>query len=83
MLDEYKLWPAIKIIISDTTSANTEKSADAITHLQKHFVKLGLDKPLYIRCQHHVLKIILKHVMNNYFEGATTCLISIIGSLVK
>lgn len=72
VLDEYKLWPAIKLIISDTTSANTGKSVGAVTRLQNHFVKLGLDKPLYIGCQHHVLDTLLKHVMNDYFEAATT-----------
>ncbi|ESN93067.1 hypothetical protein HELRODRAFT_189670 [Helobdella robusta] len=72
VLDEYKLWPAIKLIISDTTSANTGKSVGAVTRLQKHFVMLGLDKPLYIGCQHHVLDTLLKHVMNDYFEAATT-----------
>ena len=45
VLDEYKQWSAIKIIISDTTSANTGKSAGAVTQLQKDFVK---DKSLYI-----------------------------------
>jgi len=72
VLDEYELWPAIKIIISDTTSANTGKSIGAVTRLQNHFVLLGLQKPLYIGCQHHVLDTILKHVMDDCFDGATT-----------
>ena len=72
VLDEYDLWPAIKIIISDTTSANTGKFLGAVTRLQNHFVQLGLQKPLYIGCQHHVLDTILKHVMDDYFDGATT-----------
>ena len=66
VLDE--LWSPIKIIISDTTSANTGKSAGTVTQLQKHFVMLGLDKPLYIGYQYHALDTILKHVINNYFE---------------
>ena len=65
VLDEYKLWLAIKLVISDKTSANTGKSLGAVTLLQKHFVKLGLDKLLYINT-------LLKHVMNDYFEAATT-----------
>jgi len=27
----------------------------AVTRLQRHFVKLGLGKPLYIGCQHHIM----------------------------
>ena len=54
-LDEYKEWSPTKIVIPNITSANTGKSAGAVTQLQKHFVKFGLGKPLYIGCQYHVL----------------------------
>ena len=40
--------------------------------MQKHFVKLGLGKPLFIGCHYHIFIKILKHAMNNYFAGATT-----------
>ena len=45
VLDIYKLWSGSKVIISVKTSANSGKSAGAVTHLQKHFVE---DKSLYI-----------------------------------
>ena len=71
MLDEYKVWPATwtTIIISNTTSS-TGKSVGAVTQLQKNFVTLGFDKPLYIGWRHHVLETI--QMMNHYFVGATT-----------
>ena len=80
---EYDLWPAIKIIISDTTSANTGKFLGAVTRLQNQFVQLGLQKPLYIGCQHHVLDTVLKHVMDYYLMELPSHQTSIIGSLIK
>jgi len=71
VLDEYELWHAINMIISNTTSANTGKSIGVVTRIQKRFVKLGLEKPLYIGCQHHVVDAILKHVTGDFFDGAT------------
>jgi len=44
VLDEYKLWPSIKMIVSDTTAANTGKSLGTVTLLQKHFQDIGLEK---------------------------------------
>ena len=71
VLDEYELWPSIKMIVSDTTAANTGKSLGAVTLLQKHFEDIGLQKPVFIGCQHHILDTILKHVMNNHFGEKT------------
>jgi len=71
VLDEYELWPSIKMIVSDTTAANTGRSLGAVTLLQKHFQDIGLEKPVFIGCQHHILDTILKHVMNDHFGGST------------
>ena len=37
ILDEYNLWSSIKMIVSDTTAANTGKSLGAVTLLKNHF----------------------------------------------
>jgi hypothetical protein len=71
VLDEYELWPSIKMIVSDTTAANTGRSLGAVTLLQKHFEDMELEKPVFIGCQHHILDTILKHVMNDHFGGST------------
>lgn len=69
VLDEYELWLSIKMIVSDTTAANTGRSLGAVTRLQKHFEDTGLEKPVFIGCQHHILDTILKHVLNDHFGG--------------
>ena len=72
MLDEYNLWSSIKIIVSDTTVANTGKCLGAVTRLQNHFEDIGREKPVFIECQHHILDTILKHVLNDHFGGTPT-----------
>lgn len=71
VLDEFELWSSIKLIVSDTTAANTGRSLGAVTRLQKHFEDIGLEKPVFIGCQHHVLDTILKHVLNDHFDGSS------------
>ena len=72
IFDEYDLWSSIKMIVSDTTAANTGKGLGAITLLQNHFEHIGQEKPVFIGCQHHILDTILKHVLNDHFGGTPT-----------
>jgi len=72
ILDEYELWNSIKLIITDTTAANTGQSRGAVTRLQNHFADIGLPKPLFIGCQHHILDTILKHALNDFFGESST-----------
>ena len=72
ILDEYNLWSSIKMIVSDTTAANTGKSLGAVTLLQNHFEHIGQEKPVSIGCQHHILDTMLKHVLNDHFDGTPT-----------
>ena len=72
ILDEYNLWSSIKMIVSDTTAANTGKSLGGVTLLQNHFEHIGQEKPVFIGCQHHILDTILKHVLNDHFGGTPT-----------
>ena len=72
ILDEYNLWSSIKMIVSDTTAANTGKSLGAVTLLKNHFEHTGQEKPVFIGCQHHILDTILKHVLNDHFGETPT-----------
>ena len=72
ILDEYDLWSSIKMIVSDTTVANTGKGLGAVTLLQNHFEHIGQEKPVFIGCQHHILDTILKYVLNDHFGGTPT-----------
>ena len=72
ILEEYDLWSSIRIIVSDTTAANTGKCLGAVTRLQNHFEDIGQEKPVFIRCQHHILDTILQHVLNDHFGGTPT-----------
>ena len=72
ILDECNPWSSIKMIVSDTTVANTGKSLGGVTLLQNHFEHIGQEKPVFIGCQHHNLDTILKHVLNDYFGGTPT-----------
>ena len=72
MLDDYDLWSSIKVIVSDTTVANTGECLGAVTRLQNHFEDIGQEKPVFIGCQHHILDAIWKHVFNDHFGGTPT-----------
>jgi hypothetical protein len=67
----FELWPAIKMIICDTTAVNTGKKNGIVKILQRHFVSLNLPAPQYVGCQHHILDRILKHVMDELFGSDT------------
>lgn len=64
VLDEYDLWAAIKMLISDTTAVNTGAKNGVIVRLQRLFTMKGFDAPQFISCQQHVLDRILRLVMD-------------------
>lgn len=51
--------------VSDTTTANNGRNIGAITQLFKHFDDIGVGKAEFIRCEHRILDIILKYVLND------------------
>lgn len=71
LLNEYDLWGSIKMIVTDTTSVNTGKTGGVVKRLLMHFESVGLEKPLYVGCQHHVLDRILRLCMDDLFGGNT------------
>ncbi|XP_017470992.1 PREDICTED: uncharacterized protein LOC108362494 isoform X2 [Rhagoletis zephyria] len=64
ILDRFYLWNSIKMIVCDTTNVNTGKKNGIVHYLQSCFEEKCLTPPQYVGCQHHVLDLILKHVMN-------------------
>ena len=72
IIEEYRAWPYIKMLISDSTNANTGRKKGVITLLQTMFFEKGFPRPQFIGCQHHALDLILKHVMNESLVLATS-----------
>ena len=60
------------MIVSDTKSVNTRKRGGVVALLQQQFQKKELKIPQYIGCQHHILYLVLKHVMNECLAGQTS-----------
>jgi len=71
VLDEFDLWKAIKIIVTDTTNANTGHRNGAVVKLQHHFTSRHFPIPQYIGCQHHILDRILRLMMDEICGNAT------------
>lgn len=69
LLNEYDAWKSVKMIISDTTAVNTGHHSGVIVRLQRQFKEMGLKEPQYIGCQHHILDLILRHVLDYFFPG--------------
>lgn len=67
LLDEYNAWNSIKMVICDTTSVNTGKKNGVVARLQRTFRDKGFDEPQYIGCQHHILDLVLRHVLDFLF----------------
>lgn len=71
-LDKFDLWKSIKMIVSDTTNVNTGKKNGVVTLLQQHYRVVGLPEPQYVGCQHHILDLILRYVMDELLGGKTS-----------
>ena len=56
VFNEYDAWASIAMIVADKTAVNIGK--------QNGFVV----KPQFISCQHHVLDLTIKHVLNYFIE---------------
>lgn len=72
LINEYDAWKNIGMIISDTTAVNTGRFHGIVKLIQDTVIGKGYQKPQYIGCQHHVLDLLLKHVMNFIFQESTT-----------
>ncbi|XP_075205826.1 phosphatidylcholine transfer protein isoform X1 [Anomaloglossus baeobatrachus] len=64
LIDEYDAWENIRMIICDTAAVNTGRLNGIVRLIQDDVLRKGFQKPQYSGCQHHVLNLLLKHVMN-------------------
>ena len=64
VLDQFDAWKNIAMIICDTTAVNTGCLNGVVKQLEDDVVSAGFAKPQYIGCQHHVLDLIVKHVLD-------------------
>lgn len=71
LIDDYNAWKNIGMIICDTTAVNTGSLKGIVKLIQDDVTSKGFRKPQYIGCQHHVLDLILKHVMNFAIQEET------------
>lgn len=67
LLDEYNAWGSIQMIICDTTAVNTGRKNGIVAKLKNTFRHKGFDEPQYIGCQHHILDLVLRHVLDFFF----------------
>ena len=70
LMDEYDAWMNIKMLICDTTAVNNGKE-NGVVVFQKPMSKKGYKKPLFIACQHHILDLVLRHIMDFQLGGST------------
>ena len=71
VINEYNLWKSVKMIVSDTTAVNTGEKNGVVVRLQRLFLEKGVEKPLFVSCQHHILDKILRMVMDELLGGET------------
>ena len=72
LIDEFSAWKSIKMIVSDTTAVNTGRKGGIVVKLQRAFQEKGFDEPQFIGCQHHIVDLVLRHVMDFFFPMKTT-----------
>ena len=68
LLDAYNACNSIQVIITDTTAVNTGCKNGVIARLQRKFREKRLEELQYIGCQHHILDLILRHLLNFNFQ---------------
>ena len=71
LMDEYDAWKSIKMIICDTTAINTGKENGVVVKFQKAVSEKGYEKPQFIACQHHILDLVLRHIMDFQLGSST------------
>ena len=71
VLEEFKLWGIVVMIVADITNVNTGKKTGVVVRLQQMFEEKGHPEPKFISCQQHVLERVLCVVMGNELHGST------------
>ena len=60
------------MIICDTTAINIGRLHGIVKLIQDDVLSKGFQKPQYNGCQHHVLDLLLKHIMNFLIQEPTS-----------
>jgi len=60
------------MIICDTTAVNTGRLNGVVVKIQNEMTRQGLYAAQYIRCHHHILDRILRHVLDYYKPTTST-----------
>lgn len=68
ILDNFELWNCIKMIVTDTCRVNTGRYQGVNTLISKEMQSLGLNPPVLVGCQRHILDTILRHVLDHLFR---------------
>ena len=56
------------------TAVNTAKENGVVVKFQKVMSEKGCKKSQFVACQHHILDLILRHIMDFQLEGSTRSL---------
>lgn len=72
VIDNYNSWRSIKMIVCDTTPVNSGPKNGIVARLQREFQVKDLGSPQYIGCQHHILDLIIRHVLDFCFPHTST-----------
>lgn len=71
LLNQYDGWNAIAMIITDTTAVNTGVRNGIVVKLQREFQSFGLNPPQFVGCQHHILDLLVRHILDHFIPTTT------------
>ena len=72
LLNDFDAWKCISMIICDTTAVNTGRLNGIVVNIQNEMETRGFTKPQYLGCQHHILDLLLKHVLDHFVNCKST-----------
>lgn len=70
-LDQFDAWKNIAMIICDTTNVNTGCRNGVVKQIQQSILNFGFLKAQYIGCQHHVLDLLIRHVLDHAVDESS------------
>ena len=70
LMDEYDAWKNIKMLICDTRQSILEKNG-IVVKFQKAMSEKGYKNPQFNACQHHILDLVLRHIIDFQLGSST------------
>lgn len=71
-IQKFNIESAVKMIVCDTTAVNTGRTSGVVARIQNFYKNKLMNPPQYIGCQHHILDLILRHILDEKFGGSTS-----------